>query len=420
MNVLMISNAASFVQLAEIITNKHDDVHIYHYGANTKNNPIKNYYPTFVNLPYQKKAEDQISTILNDLKYQKIDLILASGLEPIGSKVLQEHIKNTGTPHLFPSPDLTSLESKRTLTKKMLEKIGVPFSKYKEVTGWELFRDYFKIPKPLVIKLEDKFFHGRQTIIVNSANEEEVFNNLFSLVLKKGINPYNITFDDKIILEEFIDIDYEISYHAILNKEFWSYLGSARDYKKQYDGDSGDLGDSAGSYFIKDVDNKIHRYVEKIHQYLNSINRPYHGIIFLGIAVAKDGTPYVLEINTRPGNPEIVPIALGTDNFFKLFIEAANNEKISTPDILNIDALSVSINNRDTNWNNIATDLPLIKGVPKDCMFSLDGFLPCQTRHSLVSAIGASKEEASKKILSFLNQQYLGQFYYRKDIGLLK
>jgi phosphoribosylamine-glycine ligase len=302
----------------------------------------------------------------------------------------------------------------------MLEKLDIPFSQGVSISGWSLFRDFFKIKLPYVIKLESKFMHGRQTLIVTEENLEDVFYKLFGKYSNKEITQYAIEFSDTAIIENYIDIDYEISYHAIMNKTSWKYLGSARDYKHQYENDLGELSDSMGAYYVKDVISQIHDYAEKIYKHLCSINRPYQGIMFLGIAVSKDGIPYVLEINTRPGDPEIVPIALGVKNFLDVITETARNNEI--PDIIhsNVESVSVSVNNTDLNWNNTATDLPNIGNLPKDILFGLDGSFTTRSKHSLLSTTGPTRENAANKIFNFLKTQDLGQFYFRKDIGILK
>jgi phosphoribosylamine--glycine ligase len=419
MNILMVSNSASFHQLAQLLVKDESVNQVYHYGANPKNQIDKKYYPTFIDLPYSGSVEDQVATIINDVAYQKIDLVLTSGLPLVGSTALQSFVNSRQIPYLFPTPNLTGLELNRMLTKQMLTSLNIPCSKGKLTTGWELFRDFFKIPRPFVIKIE-KYMHGRQTVVITDDNHESVFHQLFGKFTHTSLTPSSIELDTRLVIEEFVEISYELSYHALLNKTSYSYIGSARDYKRQFDNDTGELADSLGSYYVSEVDSRIHDYLAKIHQYLTSINKPYTGFLFLGIGVATDGVPYVLEINTRPGDPEIATIAASTENFFELVANTAAGKNIPELITNGLSTVSVAVNNTNPDWNNTATKLPVFDTIPDDILFGLAGATTFTTKHSLFTASADTVKVAAKKVYRFLDTQNIGQFYYRKDIGLLK
>lgn len=420
MNILLISNSPSFHQLSLILEKNASVDNIFHYGANVKNKITNKYIPTFVELPYIGSVENQVSTMLSDLQYQKIDLVLTSGVPLVLSNKLQEYVTSKKIPHLFPTSNLVALEGDRMLTKKMLATLNIPHSKARRVRGWELFRDFFKIPLPFVIKLEKTYKHGRQTTIVTEDNQNEIFYKLFGPYTHQGSSLYNIDFESVVIIEDYLDLKEEISYHAILNRYSWSYIGSARDYKKKFDGDAGELVDSLGCYFVKSIDQRIHDYADKIHKYLLSLGKPYKGFLFLGIGIGTDGIPYVLEINTRPGDPEIASIAEATENFLEVITAASTDSIIPTSLIKNTETVSISINNTDQEWNNIASDLPKFSKIPDDIIFGIAGVKDFRTKHSLFTSSGKDLADASNKVYQYLNSQYLGQFYYRKDIGILK
>lgn len=420
MNILLISNSPSFHQLSSIIEKTKEVDAVFHYGANVRNKTEGKYFPFFISLPYASSVESQVSTILSDIQYQKIDLILTSGVPLVLSKKLREFVDSKNIPHLFPTSNLVALEGDRMLTKKMLETLNIPHSKARRMRGWELFRDFFKIPLPFVVKLEKTYKHGRQTAIITTDNQEEYFHKFFSTFTLQQTNPYNIDSESIVMIEDYLELTHEISYHALMNSSSWSYIGSARDYKKKFDGDTGELVDSLGSYFIKSVDQRIHEYADKIYKYLKSIGKPYKGFLFLGIGIATDGVPYVLEINARPGDPEIATIAASTDNFLEVLLEASTDSKIPKSQIRNTDTVSVSVNNTDSNWQAIASDLPRFTNMPDDIIFGIAGVKDFRTKHSLFTASGVDLKSAANKIYSYLETQYLGQFYYRKDIGLLE
>lgn len=415
----MISNSASYHQLAQILLKNNTIDTVYHYGAAPSLVFQERYFPTFIHIPYTRSVESQIKTIEHDLSFKKIDLVLTSGFPLIKSKSLRDYVSGRNIPHLFPSADLTVLESDRATAKNLLKKLDIPHSVGQKILGWELFRDFFKYPLPFVIKIEDKFMHGRQTIIIDNSNIDEMFYKLFSKTTQQKITPHSIDFENTVFLEQFIHLKYELSYHAILNSSSWSYMGSARDYKKQYDNEQGEMTNSMGAYSLNNVDQIIHSYMDKIHNYLKSINKPYRGFLFLGIGVGFDGVPYVLEINTRAGDPEISTIGNSIDNLLEILSKASTDEVIPDCKLSGLTTVTIAVNNKDLDWNRPANQLPVISSVPDDILFGMDGSYKIKTRHSLFSASAPTRKEAADKVYRFLNKQQLGQFYYRSDIGLL-
>ena len=419
MNILMISNTACFHQLAQILSNNNLVNCVYHYGANPANIATEKYYPNFITIP-EYNPEQELKQIIEETRSIKFDLVIASGLAIPGSIFFKNYLSSIKVPYLFPSHQLVTLENDRLLTKKMLGILNIPYVIGNRINGWELFRDFYKIPKPFVVKIETRYFNGRQTIIINNDNYEEIFHSLFSKFISKTTTPLSIEFSDRIVIEDFIDIDYEISYHAIMNKNCWAYLGSARDYKNQYDQNRGVLTDSMGAYYIPSVDQKIHSYTEKIFNYLKSIGKPYKGILFLGIAVLKDGTPYVLEINARGGDPEVATIAASLTNFSDMVISAGVDAKIPEAIHSGAESVSVVIANSDQDWNNPASKVPDLRDIPNDLLFGIMGGPKYKSKHSLITASKKTKEQSAGAIFDFLKNKNLGQFYYRKDIGFLK
>jgi phosphoribosylamine-glycine ligase len=419
MNVLLISNSASFHHLSKILSKASSIDGIYHYGANPKIKSEEKYFPSFLDIAYTRSVNDQMQVLVNDISHQKIDLILASGMPPATSTILRSYLDSKQIPNLIPKPFMIALENDRLVAKKMLSKLGIPHSKGRLVPTWFLFRDFFKYPRPFVLKVNKTFKHGRQTMIITDDNIDDLFPKLFSKFLNNEDTIFSFDTNSEIIVEDFIKIKREISYHVIMNENSWKYIGSARDYKKEKNNDQGLLVDSMGSYFIYEVPEQLHEYSEKIFNYLKKANKPYNGFLFLGIGIGEDDVPYVLEINTRPGDPEIAVIANSIKNFTDILINTSIKSSIPDAKVAG-ESVAVSINNKDENWNKVATDLPNFKNVPTEISHCLTGAIQVKSKHSLFVSTGTTKEHAANKIFDYLKTQELGQFYYRSDIALLE
>ncbi|NBU81490.1 MAG: phosphoribosylamine--glycine ligase, partial [Flavobacteriaceae bacterium] len=99
-----------------------------------------------------------------------------------------------------------------------------------------------------------------------------------------------------------------------MNESNWQFFGSARDYKKIHEGDKGHNYISSGAYSLNKPNFKINEYADKIFQHFKSIGIPYKGFLFIGIAYMENGDPIVLELNTRSGDPELVPMISSLEN----------------------------------------------------------------------------------------------------------
>jgi len=53
-------------------------------------------------------------------------------------------------------------------------------------------------------------------------------------------------------------------------------------------------------------------------------------------------------------------------------------------------------------------------------MHGVEGTDPFYLKHSVFTASDTSHEAAAKKIYRYLDKQFVGQYTYRRDIGILK
>lgn len=406
MNIVILSNTASYHQLAKHLEKEKTVDNIYHYGSNKNNTETSKYHP------YSKEFE------IDDLEGKQIDFVLASGVD-IPQSDLHLELNRRNIPFLFPTKKLVVLETHKHITKQLLQKLNIPTANGYQTTGGELFNTFKTIPRPFVLKVL-KYMHGRQTAIVTDENVHSVYSELFSELSASAPSIGNITKDTVVVIEEYLNIEREYSYHALVNYQGWEYLGSARDYKNRFDGDLGVLGDSAGSYTVNNIDTQVHDYTNKIVDYLTKKGYPYKGFLFLGIAVV-NGIPHVLEINTRSGDTELQTIISTIDNNLSEILFAASKD-FSIPKIIhnNKKAVSIAVLNRSDNWTKAASYTPTFDQVPEDILYGVEGTDQFFSRHSCFTTTADSCEEASQRLYNYLDSKAVGQFYYRRDIGILK
>lgn len=424
MNIAIVSSSSSYHQFAQLLLKDSEVNKVYHYGAHPTVASTDRYISNNIEIPVMpvnNSIDQEVKIILEDIKNKNLDFVLTSSVQVPSNKLMHEGLKNLRIPYFFVNPEMTALEKNKSLTKRMLNHLKIPTGIGETVDGKYLFDNFKTIPRPFVIKLNYVYQYGKQTIVVNDENYEEVYLDLFSARLDSPFRITNINFNTSLIIEKFIKIKREYSYHAIFNNVEWKYLGSARDYKKTNDGDEGFNSVSMGAYNIVEVDAVVHEYADKIFNYLKNQNYIYKGFIFLGIAIDENDIPVILEINTRSGDPELQVILESIDNDLgNLFLSASNDSKI--PDIKHNSKKSVTVRltNSVYDWTKPASFLPKLSPVPEDILFGLEGTDPFYIRHSVFTSSAASHEDAANKIYSYLDKQFVGQYRYRRDIGILK
>lgn len=294
---------------------------------------------------------------------------------------LQAIVKEQKCPAILPSMEASRLESSKLYAKRFLQNLGIPTARLLTETPADT---------AFVVK-SDVYQDGLQTIITSGS----------------GSWP-------NCIIEEYLTGP-EYSYHALLNNRGWTYLGSARDYKKLYDDDIGPNTVGLGSYSMKDrIEPIVHEYMDKIYFGLKKLNIEYVGVMYLGIMVV-DGVPHVLEINTRIGDPEIQSIGETVTNFTDMLLATGQDQKIPEAVYTKTEAVTIKLINKEYGSEFFQEPIDLTGSHEIKLCKSEDISVTYGTLHT----IAESRQAAAHKIYTYLNGRDMGSYRYRTDIGLL-
>ena len=417
MNIALFGESAGTYSLAQQLVEE-PNTRVFHYGANFKVPSTNLYHPLF---PF---GADLKKFILNIPQGKTIDLVFPLTLNYQLWPEFRQKMLNHGIPLLMPDENVAALEWSKVKGKQFLEEAGVPTTEYVVYKKNELIENFFKIKRPFVLKFDQDWRAGLQTIIITDENVQSEYEKITSPDLKRFYISGLVGdwIDQEFVVEEYIHIAREISYHALCNDHSWTYIGSARDYKKRYENDVGFNTAGMGSYSpVDEFPNDIHSYADKVIQLMWRKGYSMKGILYLGIAIDDKGNPFVIEINTRPGDPEIQSILpLIDNNISELLYLAATNKTLPTVKFKNECAVSIRVVSKEYNLtsnSNHKQTLPQIwplAGGIKMGITNPDGLL-----FSVLTVTDVTIKSASDRLYKFLENKSMGDYTFRSDIGYL-
>jgi phosphoribosylamine--glycine ligase len=391
--------------LAQNLDKNNKVTKVYHYQTSTHNKFSKNLKK------YEAVTKGDMSYTIKTV--MSCDLLITMGLVAQLDKQLQSLISRTQAIKLVPSYECSLLEDSKIVSKQIFKELGIRTADYFVVEYSELLDNFYNYARPFVLKFDQDFRAGRQTLIVRNDNCDEIYNEIKT----QGKTKFKSTEENKnFIIEQYLAGN-EHSLHVLCKGLDWCYLGSARDYKKELDGDRGNNVTSMGCYSpAGSISDDVASYIDRLLKYLHDRNTPYYGIMYLGILRDSDQKDHVLEINSRPGNPEFITIL---DNLDEDILDIFTSNNLGKRQIKLKDSVSLNI---QLHEDRSIYDKPLQQEVilnnePESIIASYSTFFGLMPPAGLTTS-ATTLEDAAECLYRYLDSQNLN-LKYRKDIGKL-
>ena len=242
------------------------------------------------------------------------DLIVV-GPENYLSENIAGELRNNGLNVFGPDSKGAKLESSKEFMKEFCQSHDIATAKSQTFVDFEKAKNYLmSFNGPIVVKY-DGLAAGKGVFVCTDTNEAiEACKRVF---INKEFNQEN----NKVVIEDFIE-GRELSFFTITDGEDYLNFGSAQDYKRIGDNDTGPntggMGTISPAPILEEELNKIiqEEIVKKTINGLKHDNITFQGVIFFGIIVNEYNQPYLLEYNTRFGDPEIQSISLRVKSDF--------------------------------------------------------------------------------------------------------
>ena len=360
----------------------------------------------------------------------EIGLVIVGPEEPL-VKGMRNHFMADN--HLktipFVGPDETGaqMEGSKDWSKAFMKRHQIPTAAYETFTFETIHAgvEYVKNHSLPVVLKADGLAAGKGVLICES--NEEAVTEIQAMIKEQKFGAASA----KVVVEQFLK-GIELSVFVVTDGKHYKVLPSAKDYKRIGEGDmglnTGGMGAVSPVPFADDV------FMQKVEERIikptinglvnDGIN--YVGFVFIGL-MSMDGEPYVIEYNSRMGDPETEVVLPRIESDFVELMLATGKGNLDTYElkISNQTAVTVMLVAEGypgdyakgkvmTGFDDVNDSLLFHAGTKKNDNGDL---VSNGGRLLAITSFGNNVKEAVTKSLTNAEKiQYEGK-YYRKDIG---
>ena len=279
--------------------------------------------------------------IIKECQKIKPDLVVI-GPEDYLSKNLAGELRNLNIDVFGPNNEGANLESSKEFMKEFCKSHDIPTAKSNTFLDFDSAKDYLeKNHGPIVVKY-DGLAAGKGVFVCKDSEEAKAA--CSKIFIEKIFNKI----ENKIIIEELLE-GKELSYFTITDGNDYLNFGSAQDYKRIGDNDTGPNTGGMGTVSpapILNEDLKQRIQTQIVLKTINGLkidNIEFQGVLFFGIMVDQDNNPFLLEYNTRFGDPEIQSISLRLKSDFLSTLHATATKNLCYANIQFINKKSICL-----------------------------------------------------------------------------
>lgn len=277
-------------------------------------------------------AVTDFKSIANFIADKNIDLVVVGPEDPLVEGIRNFLLADARLKDLMivgPGKDGAILEGSKDFAKEFMFRHNIPTAAYLTVTPSNIDEglEFLKTLKPPYVLKADGLAAGKGVLILNDL--EQAGAELEAMLGGKFGKASN-----RVVIEEFLS-GIEISVFAITDGKDYKILGSAKDYKRIGDGDTGlNTGGMGAVSPVPFADAEFNRKIEDrvVRPTIEGFKKDgidYKGFVFFGL-MNVGGDPVVIEYNVRMGDPEteVVMPRLKTD-ILELFAATAKGQLAS-------------------------------------------------------------------------------------------
>jgi phosphoribosylamine--glycine ligase len=266
-------------------------------------------------------AADDLDRIADAADMHGIDLTVVGPEVPL-ARGLADRLRAEGRAVFGPSAAAAQLEASKAFSKEVMHAAGIPTAASRTFTELRPALDYVdRHSEPMVVKASG-LAAGKGAVVCLTRGEAAAA--VRSMLGERVFGDAGAT----VVIEAFLEGE-EISVLAITDGRDVELLPVSQDHKRLLEGDAGPNTGGMGAYSPVAVATPAllaRARADVLLPTLEEMRRrdtPYSGVLYAGLMVDRDGTPWVVEFNCRLGDPEtqvVLPLVDGglTDAFWKV------------------------------------------------------------------------------------------------------
>ena len=246
-------------------------------------------------------AADDLDALVEFARGHSIDLVVIGPEAPLVDG-LADRLEAAGIAAFGPSAKAAALEGSKGFMKDIAAKYGIPTAAYGRFSDAEAARAYIRAEgAPIVVKA-DGLAAGKGVTVAQSV--EEALRAVDEAMAQRRFGAAG----DAIIVEECLRGE-EVSFFALVDGEHTLALASAQDHKAVGEGDTGPNTGGMGAYSPAPIMTEalaaevMETIIAPTVSGMAAEGKPFKGVLFAGLMITEAG-PYLLEYNTRFGDPE--------------------------------------------------------------------------------------------------------------------
>jgi len=255
-----------------------------------------------------KVAAGEVEALLAAVREQAIDLVVIGPEAPLAAGVA-DRLREAGVVVFGPSAAAARLEASKLFARAFMARHAIPHPAFASFDALEPALAAVRARKGGCVVKADGLAAGKGVAVCASVAEAEQ-------AVREMLADHRFgRAGDRVVIEDVL-VGEEASYYAISDGEAVVTLAPAQDHKRALDGDRGENTGGMGAYapaprVSPAVEKRIlEEIVYPTFRGLRQEGTPYNGVLYVGLMIAADGAPSVVEFNVRFGDPETQPLML--------------------------------------------------------------------------------------------------------------
>ena len=363
------------------------------------------------------------NSVLKTIDDYNIDYTIIGPENPLENGLV-DCLEQEGKKVFGPCKYAAQLETSKLFARYFMEKYNIPQPSFFEcISEEEVISVSTKLGFPIVLKA-DGLAAGKGVIICNNIKELESAMDIMFTEQKFG------KAGNKLSVEECLKGE-ELSVFVVSDGNNYKILNSAQDHKRIFENDEGPNTGGMGAYcptplFDKVLKKKVEdRIIRPTIDGMKKEDSIFKGFLYVGLMIV-DNEPYVIEFNTRMGDPEtqaVLPMI--NTSLFDILVAAINEDL----DLCNIEvnsgfAVTVVLaaegypdsypkGMKITGIENVSNSYIFHSGtINKDNVLMTHG-----GRVLNVVSVGDTLCDAINQTYEDIQKIYFDNMYFRRDIG---